>query len=257
MRLRLGAAAILGAGALAAGACGSAAPSRVEGRPCEGLTPPRILMANPLDLPTTFTSAHLSAELPAEVTVGPDGAAREPAVRTTDFSVLAPFAEETLKRARFSGGALEGNPAAVRLPVRVAVGNPRPRDPARAPADVWAFVAAGQSREARWQLRDSVSRITVVAHVPALAQPGAIVAVAPGGQTRTLIALPVSDAPAELRRTVEAGKAFAGTGVYTVELRRGETALASSRFTVADEYRAAVINACDTVLVTKKTGPGN
>src|SRR4029077_10043003 len=114
------------------------------------------------------------------------------------------------------------------------------------PAEIWIFVAAGQSREARWQLRDSVSSVTLVGHVPKLSAPGgSVVAVAPAKQVRTLLTIPASDARQEIRQTVAAGRVFAGAGAYRVERRGGNgLALASARFTVSDDYRVAVINAC-------------
>lgn len=171
--------------------------------------------------------------------------------------MFAPFAEETLKRARVDGGSFEGHPAAVRVPVRVALGLMRERDEKKAPAELWAYVAPGQSREARWQLRDSVSRLSVFAHVPALPPAGgAIVAVDPRGQTHTLVVLSASDARQDLRQTVSTGKFFAGAGEYRLELRAPGT-LAASRLTIADDYRQAVINACEPLSVSRKTGPGN
>src|SRR5262249_55116504 len=153
----------------------------------------------------------------------------------------------------------ENNPAAVRLPVRVPVGAPRHNDEAHALPEIWAYVAAGQSREARWQLRDSVSSITVFGHVPKLAAPGgAVVAIAPNGQTKTLPTTPAAAPPQEIHQTTSAGKFVAAAGEYRVELRGANArALAGARFTVSDDYRGAVINACETLVLTRKTGPGN
>ena len=249
------AAALLGAAALVAGGCQSSAPASPQARPCLGLTPPRVLAITPLELPATFAAARLSAELPAEVVIGPDGSVRQAAMRTTAIAVLAPFAEETLKRARFDAGSFEGNPTSVRAPVRIAIGGPRPSAQPPIP-EVWAYVAAGESREARWQLRDSVSRVTVVAHVPRLAAPGAVVAVAPDGQTKSLVALAASESPQEINQTVATGKFFARAGEYRLELR-GADVLSTARFTIADDSKNAVISACETVSVARKTGPGN
>jgi hypothetical protein len=241
-------------------ACTTATPSAVSaGSPCAGLHPPAAVRVVPLDVPPTYAAARLSAEIPAEVVVNPDGTVGEAAMRTAEYGMLAPFAEETLKRGRFSPGTFENNPAAVRLPVRVPIGAPRKPDEAHAAPEIWVYVAAGQSREARWQLRDSVSSVTVVGHVPKLAAPGgSVVAVAPDKQVRPLLTIPASDAPQEIRQTVSAGKVFAGAGEYRVELRGANgLALASARFTVSEDYRGAVINACETLALTRKTGPGN
>jgi hypothetical protein len=180
-------------------------------------------------------------------------------MRTAEYGILAPFAEETLKRGRFSPGTFENNPTAVRLPVSVPIGEPRRPGEAHAVPEIWVYVAAGQSREARWQLRDSVASVTLVGHVPRLPAPGgSVVAIGPDRQVRTLLTIPASDAPQEIRQTVSAGRVFAGAGEYRIELRGSSTvALASARFTVSDDYRGAVINACETLALTRKTGPGN
>jgi hypothetical protein len=210
-----------------------------------------------VDLPASFAAVRLAGELPAEVTVAADGSLRDMAMRTADLPVLASFAQETLRKTRFSAGSFEGNPAAVRLPVQVPIGGPRrPVDP-RGPAEVWMHVAAGQSREARWQLRDSVAWVTVLAHAPKLPAPGAeVVAVAPGGRTKTLVKIPASSSPQEIRQTVAAEKFFDAAGGYRVELRASKV-LASADFTIADDYRGAVINACEPLTLPRKTGPGN
>jgi len=236
----------------------SAPPAVSEGRPCVGLHPPAPLRVVPLEVPPAYAAARITAELPAEVVVGPDGALREAAMRTSEFGILAPFAEETLKRGRFSPGTFENNAAAVRLPVRVPVGTGRPSDAAHALPEIWAFVASGQSREARWQLRDSVSSLTLVGRVPKLASPASVVAIAPGKQTKTLLTIPSADAPQEIRQTVAVGKFFAASGEYRIELRgEGPTALATAHFTISDDFRGAVINACETLMLARKTGPGN
>jgi hypothetical protein len=118
-------------------------------------------------------------------------------------------------------------------------------------------VAPGQSREARWQLRDSVAWVTVLAHAPKLPAPGAeVVAVAPGGRTKTLVKIPASSSPQEIRQTVATEKFFDAAGAYRVELRASKV-LASADFTIADDYRGAVINACEPLTLPRKTGPGN
>jgi hypothetical protein len=244
--------------ALAAGlACATSGPPTASDVPaCQGLASPRVVGTQRVDVPATFATARLTGELPAQVTVAADGTVRDSAMRTGDLPALEGFVRDTLKHTHFSAGSFEGNAAAVRVPVQIPIGSPRRPDDPRGPAEVWAHVAAGQSREARWQLRDSVSRVTVVAHVPPLSEPGTIVAVAPGGQTRSLVTLPASTAPQELNQTVDTAKFFAAAGVYRVEMR-APALRASSRLTIAPDYREAVINACETVVVAKKTGPGN
>ncbi len=261
--VRLGLLAVLGASLVALGGlsgCAGSAPTVLsEGRPCVGLHPPAPQRVVPVDLPPTFAAARLSAEIPAEVVVRPDGTVGEAAMRTAEYGMLAPFAEETLKRGRFSPGTFENNPAAVRLAVRVPIGTPRHLDDARAPAEIWLYVAPGQSREAHWQLRDSVRSVTLIGHVPRLPAPGgAVVVVAPDGQVHTLLTIPPAEAPQEMRQTVPSARVFSAAGQYRVELRgAGTSALASARFTVADDFRGAVINACDPIVLSRKTGPGN
>jgi hypothetical protein len=253
---------VLGALAIAASlACATAsaptATASSEGRPCLGLTPPKSVHVVPLETPPTYAAARLSADLPAEVVVDPDGSVRAAAMRTAEFSILAPFAEETLKRGRFSPGAFENNPAAIRLPVRVPIGTPRGNEELHPLPELWVYTAAGQSREARWQLRDSVSSVTIVGRLSKLAAPGGtVVAIAPSGQTKTLLTIPASDAAQQIHQTVSTGKFFAAAGEYRLELRASKM-LASARFTVAEDFRGAVINACETVALPRKTGPGN
>ena len=238
--------------------CTTSAPTAVsEGRPCVGLHPPSAVRLVPLEVPPTFAAARISAELPAEVVVNADGTVRAAAIRSNEFGILAPFAEETLKRGQFNPGSFENNAAAVRLPVRVPIGATPRQDGSHALPEVWLFVAAGQSREARWQLRDSVSQVTIVAHVPKLAAPGgSIIVITPDKQTRALLMVPPFDAPQDIRQTIAANKIFAAAGEYVLELR-GSSTLATTHFTVAEDYRGAVINACEPIVLTRKTGPGN
>ena len=99
--------------------------------------------------------------------------------------------------------------------------------------------------------------LTVTAHATKVAAPGAeIVAVAPDGRTKTLVKLPASNNPQEVRQTVATEKFFAAAGTYRLELRASKV-LAWADFTVAEDYRAAVINACEPLTLPRKTGPGN
>lgn len=240
--------------------CATSSPVADVAPPCLGLAPPKILAANLVALPGTFVAANVGAEMPVEVTVGPDGTVGEVAVRTSDLALLAPFAEESLKRSRFAPGAFEGNPVAVRVPVRVSVGAP-PGRPANEEglAQVWAYVAAGESREARWQLRDSVSRLTLVARLGRSEPSGAtIVGVAPGGAQKILLTLPATASPPpEIHQTVTTGKFFAPAGNYRLELRTAGGAIASAHLTIADDATRAVVNACEPLSVSRRTGPGN
>jgi hypothetical protein len=245
--------------ALAAGlACATSGPPTASDVPaCQGLASPRVVGTQRVDVPATFATARLTGELPAQVTVAADGTVRDSAMRTGDLPALEGFVRDTLKHTRFSAGSFEGNAAAVRVPVQIPIGSPRRPDDPRGPAEVWAHVAAGQSREARWQLRDSVTWVTVTAHAPKLAAPGAeIVAVAPDGRTKTLVKLKASNSPQDVRQIVAAEKFFDAAGTYRLELRSSKV-LSAADFTIAEDYRAAVINACEPLTLPRKTGPGN
>lgn len=261
MTRRSAAGAGLAAAALAMGlSCATSTPAADAAGPCLGLTPPRVLAANVLAIPATYAAARVSAVMPVEATIARDGTVGEVAVRTADVALLAPFAEESIQRSRFAPGTFEGNPVAVRVPALVSIGSPlgeRARKPV--PAQVWAYVAGGASREARWQLRDSVSRLTLVANLGRSAGSGAaIVATAPNGAQKTLLTLAAAASPPpEVRQSVATGKFFAPAGVYRLELRSAGGALATARLTIADDFTQAVVNACETVSVSGKAGPGN
>ena len=222
---------------------------------------PRVLEVHPSSLPASFSAARVGAELPAEVTVGRDGSIGEAAVRTSDLALLTPFAEETLKRSRFSIGTLEGNPLAVRVPVEISIGVPNSTRKDSRSARLWVFVPGGESREARWQLRDSVSRVVLVADPGRAGRPGsAIVGIAPNGVERTLWTLPASPSapPQEIRQVVATGKFFASAGEYRLELRVGANAIAFARLTIAADAEHAVVNACEPLPISsQKGGPGN
>lgn len=257
IRMRLSLAAIAGAGLLGGLACATAPSSAGDVRPCPGLAVPRVLAVRPVPLPASFGAARVGADIPAEVVVRRDGSTADTAVRTTEVAVLGPFAEEMVKRARFAAGTLEGNPVAVRVPALVSVGVPRSTPENGRPADVWVFVPGEGSREARWQLRDQVSRIVVVARPGIAGRQGAtVVAVAPNGEQKTLLTIP--PATPEIRRAVATGKFFSAAGDYRVELRVGSSATAFARFTVAEDSEHAIVNACEPMpIVFKKIGPGN
>jgi Gram-negative bacterial TonB protein C-terminal len=258
--LRAARAALTAAGLAIGLSCATSSPVADVAPPCLGLAPPKILAANLVALPQTYVAANVGAEMPVEVTVGRDGTVDEVAVRTSDLALLAPYAEESLKRSRFAPGTFEGNPVAVRVPVRVSVGAP-PRTPANDPglAQIWAHVADDGSREARWQLRGSVSRLTLIARLGRSWASGAtIVAVAPGGAQKTLLTLPAtSSPPPEIHQTVATGKFFAPAGNYRLELRTAGGAIASAHLTIADDSTRAVVNACEPLSVSRRTGPGN
>ena len=132
-----------------------------------------------------------------------------------------PYADQALQHTRFSAASIEGNAVATRLPVIVPVGLPRKARAEAVPPSLRAFVPGTESREARWQLRDSVESLTLVGHVGILAAPGAtIVAIAPGGAEKVFVTVAPSTAPQEIRQTVKTGKVLSAAGDYRLEIRR-------------------------------------
>lgn len=239
------AAAVLGAGL----ACSSAPTATVSGPPCPGFVPPRIVAAGPVPLPPAWTAARIGADVIEEVVVDKDGAVKETRLVATAVGPLAPFAQSSLEKSRFSAGSIEGNPVAVRGVVTVPIGMVR-KAPNEPPYDALrAFVAAAGSREARWQLAGSVDRLTLVAHAGSAAASGGatIVAVAPGGAEKVLLSIPAATPPIEVRETVGTGRFLLGAGDYALELRAGGRRLAATTVTVAAGFETAVVNACEPI----------
>ena len=241
--LLFAAAAVLGA----ALACSSTPTATVSGPQCQGFVPPRLVAAGPINLPPSWTAARIGADVIEEVVVGRDGTVKETRLVASAVGPLVPFAQSSLEKSRFSAGSIEGNPVAVRGVVTVTVGLVRklPNEP---PYDALrAFVATAESREARWQLAGSVGRLTLVAHVGSAAASGgaSIVAVAPGGAEKVLLAIPATTPPVEVRETVGTGRFLHKAGDYTLELRAGGKRLAGTTVTVATGFETAVVNACE------------
>ena len=251
------------AGALAALAaalgCASTPSASVSVPACPGFAPPRIVAAGPMSLPPTWTAARLGGEVTEEIVVDKTGALKETRLVAAAVGPLVPFAQSSLERSRFSPGTIENNPVAVRGVIAVPVGLARklPNEP---PFDsVRAFVAGGESREARWQLADSVERLTLVAHAGNAAASGgaSIVAVAPGGAEKVLLAIPAAAPPVEVRETVRTGRFFHAAGDYALQLRAGGKTLAATTLTIAAGFETAVVNACEPLPGPQTTGPGH
>jgi hypothetical protein len=249
-----------GAGAALAAvlACASAtAPSRATPA-CAGLTPPKLIQAGPVNLPATYVSARLAADVLQEVVIERDGAVDKRRLVSAPIANLAPFAQVCLERSRFIPASIEGNPVAVRGVIKIPIGNVR-KLPKELPYDTLrAFVPGGGSREALWQLAGSVERLTLVAHVgDAIPQGAAIVVVAPAGAEKTLLAIPAAPAPLEIQETVKTGSFLSGAGDYRLELRAGGKPLASTTVTIAAGFETAIVNACEPIVGPEKTGPGH
>ncbi len=260
----LAALAALAAMALALG-CATAPSASVAGPSCPGFAPPRIVAAGPASLPPTWTAARLGCEVTEEIVVEKTGAVRETRLVAAAVAPLAPFAEASLEKSRFSPGSIEGNPVAVRGVIAVPIGMVRklPNEP---PFDtVRVFVAGGEAREARWQLAGSVDRLTLVAHVGSAAANGgaSIVAIAPGGAEKVLLTIPAAAPPIEVRETVRTGRFFHEAGDYALRLRAGGKTLATTTLTIASGFETAVVNACEPLpgpaggTGSERTGPGH
>jgi hypothetical protein len=215
--------------------------------------------AGPVHLPPTYVSARLGSDILDEIVVGRDGTVTQIWFVAAPLPVLAPFAQVSLEKARFTPASIEGNSVAVRGVITVPIGsvrklpNPPPYDTLR------VFVAAGASREARWQLAGSVERLTLVGHVGDQAgAPGtSVVAVAPKGAEKVLLSVSAAPLPLDVRETVKTGRFFFEAGDYRIELRAGARVLASTTLTVAPGFETAVVNACEPLVGPEKTGPGH
>ena len=237
---------LLGVLAAAAPLACAAAPAASPAPACSGFTPPLRISQGPSTLPDSFLAARVGGEVVDEVVIRKDGAVG--AVRTTRSRIaeLAPYAEASVRRSRFSPAAIEGNPVAVRILVTTPVGIVR-QDPSEPAHDsLWAYIPGGESREARWQLAGSVEKLAIDASAGAAPREEIrIAAVAPDGAERILWKGPPSGGPAEIRETVKTGNFFASPGDYRLELRAGGRVLATTTLTIAPDYEAAIVNACE------------
>jgi len=249
----------LSAAVLAAAlACSSAptASTHAAPTPCAGLVPPKLVAPGPVNLPPTYVSARLTADVYEEIVVGRDGEVRQKRLVASAIPPLVPFADASLDKTRFIAGAIEGNPVAVRGTIVVPIGGIR--RPVKDPPDqLRVFVPGGVSREALWQLAGSVDRVTLVARLGAAIPTGAaIVAAAPSGVEKTLLAIPAAPPPIEVRETVRTARFFSDPGDYRVELRAAGKVLASTTLTIAPGFETAIVNACEPLEGPEKTGPG-
>ncbi len=92
-------------------ACASA-PAASPAPACSGFTPPLRISQGPSTLPDSFLAARVGGEVVDEVVIRKDGAVG--AVRPTRSRIaeLAPYAEASVRRSRFSPASIEGNPVA-------------------------------------------------------------------------------------------------------------------------------------------------
>lgn len=215
---------------------------------CAGFTPPRRVSMGTVTLPSSYTAARLGGEVLDEVVIAKDGSLTSLRLVRARVDLLAPFGEVAVKGSTFSGGAIEGNPVAVRGLVANVLGVVTA---ARIEPEydlLWAYVPEGASKEARWQLAESVEKLALTAHIGTpLPQGGEIVARSPSGSEKKLFSLPASTSPVELRETVPAGRFFAKSGDYRLELKAGGKTLAYTTLTIAPDFTTAIVNACSRI----------
>jgi hypothetical protein len=235
--------AALAAAALAAAPL-SAAPEP-EPKPCARMVGPRRLTTAPVTLPVSFTATRIGGIVVDEAIVSPDGAVSDIRPVRERVQGLAPFAKKSVQDSKFEGALIDGNPLRTRVQIATTLGTV---SKARIEPEydvVWAHVPGGASREAQWQLAESVERLTVTVHLGT--DPGAggeIVAVAPDGKERSLLRLPSAAAPVDARETVATERFFFAAGDYRLELRASGKPVAWTTVTIADDFTRAIVNAC-------------
>ncbi len=195
------------------------------------------------EYPATAKKARMSGESTHEVLVDRFGKVRDVRIVGMTFMVFALATDTALRAANYSPATLDGRPVATRFWMRVPFGVPRDVESSPARNRVTAFVSADESSRARWQLANSIHRVTVVADVAsAPAGEVSVVALAPGGAERVLV--PAGKALPRTRETVKTADFFARPGDYRIRLQQGTRTLAEGLFTVAEDEHAAVVNAC-------------
>jgi len=230
-------------------ACAPSAPAANPVEPaCAGFTPPRRVSTGTATLPSSYTAARLGGEVVNEVVIAKDGSLTSVRLVRARVDLLAPFGEIAVKGSQFTGGAIEGNPVAVRGLVANVLGTVTAARKEPEYDLLWAYVAEGSSKEARWQLAESVERLTLTGHIGTpLPQGAEVIALAPSGSEKKLLSLPASAAPVELRETVSTGRFFARSGDYRLELKAGGKTLASTTLTIAPDFTTAIVNACNRI----------
>jgi hypothetical protein len=226
-------------------ACTSA-PAASTVPACSGFTPPLRISIGPSTLPDSFLAARVGGEVVDEVVIRKDGSVGTIRPAHSRIAQLAPYAEASVRHSRFSPASIEGNPVAARILVSTPVGLVRQNRSEPALDSLWAYIPGGESREARWQLAGSVGKLAIEARAAAAPREGIrIAAVAPDGAERILWKGSPSGSPVEVRETVKTGGFFARPGDYRLELRAGDRVLATTTLTIAPDFEAAIVNACE------------
>lgn len=232
-------------GAVLLGAYAPSAPAATTAAPCEGMTPPRRLTTAPVELPASYIAGRIGGIVVDEAVIGVDGSVSGVRVVRARIERLAPFGQKSVEGSRFDAARIEGNPVATRVQIATHLGIIGKARVEPEYDTVWAHVSSGQSREARWQLAQSVESLTVTAHLGTLpGEGGEVVAVAPDGKERILHRLSTSAKPIDVRETVSTARFFWPAGDYRLELRAGGKTLGWTTLTIADDYTRAIVNAC-------------
>jgi hypothetical protein len=186
----------------------------------------------------------MAGESTHEVLVDRSGKVRDVQIVGTTFMVFALSTDAALRAATYFPATINGKPVATRFWVRVPFGVTRDIESSPARNRVTAFVPGDEPAPARWQLAGGIQRVTVVADAAsAPAAEVSVVAVAPGGAERVLVPAGRTGSR-RIRETVKTAKFFARAGDYQIRLRHGDRTIGQGLFTVAEEERAAVVNAC-------------
>jgi hypothetical protein len=212
--------------------------------PCTGFVPARPIVLRSPEYPAPALKARMSGESTHEVTVDAVGKMRDARIVGTTFMIFALAADGALRKSTYHPASLDGRPVASRFWVRIPFGLPKDLETSTARNRVRAFVPGDEPARARWQLKGAIDRVTLFGEI-ASAPPAevAVVGVAPGGRERIL--LPAGRTGSRsLLATVKTSDFFSRAGEYQIQLRQGEKTIAAGAFTVAEDERAAVVNAC-------------
>jgi hypothetical protein len=209
------------------------------------MTGPRRVTTVYVALPSSYTATRIGGIVVDEALVSPDGRVTDIRPVRERVQGLAPFAQKSIQDSKFEGALIDGNPVRTRVQIATILGTV---SKARIEPEydvVWAHVPGGASREAQWQLAESVESLTVSAHLGTV--PGAggeVVAVAPDGKERSLLRLTAGPAPIDARETVATEQFFYPAGDYRLELRASGRTVAWTTVTIADDFTKAIVNAC-------------
>ena len=217
----------------------------IDAKPCAGMVGPRRLTTAQVPLPGSYTATRVGGIVIDEAILSADGKVSDIRPVRERVQGLAPFAQKSVQDSKFEGAQIDGNPLRTRVQIATTLGTV---SKARIEPEydvVWAYVPAGASREAQWQLAESVESLTVSVHLGTVPGGGAeIVALAPNGTERSLLRLPAGTAPVDALETVATEQFFYSAGDYRLELRASGKTVAWTTVTIADDFTRAIVNAC-------------